>query len=156
MDPRLRVHDCMWALIQPISMYYTELQLVMPIATPCIHTPAHTAHKDVMPGYRAYALLCHAPSTLFLIQQPTSSIQQPDSTMATGNRTPKPSMSAQGGLLPVHPSSYSSVLLINNAGQTGSLAFTWGQSLANIRRQMDLNVTSPAFLTSRVVGAFLK
>lgn len=62
----------------------------------------------------------------------------------------------QGGILPQDPSLYHSVLLVNNAGQTGDLKFLWDQSLANIRDQMLLNVVSPTALTAAVTSTFMR
>ncbi|KAF5836306.1 hypothetical protein DUNSADRAFT_6136 [Dunaliella salina] len=63
-----------------------------------------------------------------------------------------------GGLLPRAggPAAYSQVLLIHSAGQVGTLAPIWDQELHNIRRQIDLNVTSPAAITSRVLKEFMR
>jgi len=63
-----------------------------------------------------------------------------------------------GGLLPRTggPAAYSHVLLVHSAGQVGTLAPIWDQELQNIRRQIDLNVTSPAAITSRVLKEFMR
>ncbi|KAG2492100.1 hypothetical protein HYH03_009592 [Edaphochlamys debaryana] len=60
-----------------------------------------------------------------------------------------------GGLLAAAPAAYSHVLLIHNAGQVGDLLPLEHQSLANMRRQTDLNVTSFTYLTAAVLRAFL-
>ncbi|KAI8474539.1 MAG: hypothetical protein J3K34DRAFT_492790 [Monoraphidium minutum] len=62
---------------------------------------------------------------------------------------------AEGGWLPSPPSAYASVLLVHNAGQTGDLVPAWEQSAHNIRRQVDLNVTSPAVISAAVMRAFM-
>ncbi|GIL62972.1 hypothetical protein Vafri_17149 [Volvox africanus] len=59
------------------------------------------------------------------------------------------------GLLPLPLSAYTHVLLVHNAGQVGDLVPLEHQSLANIRRQTDLNVTSFAHLTAAVLRSFL-
>ncbi|KAG2449631.1 hypothetical protein HYH02_005164 [Chlamydomonas schloesseri] len=59
------------------------------------------------------------------------------------------------GVLPLPPAAYTHVLLVHNAGQVGDLLPIEDQSLPNMRRQTDLNVTSFTALTAAVLRAFL-